>query len=1037
MGVSSAEDGAVGGRPPRSVARLAAQRAIEHRDGGQLRRAAAWFEPEIRRGRPLVRWWWLGLYVAAVAPLFAHLSWLSCIKVDEEFVRTAWQVVAAVAALSFAVALFVIPASQSSDWRLSIREFVHEARIELFIHLNMAGLLVDWLVLLGVGYGGAEGWAGRWAALTVGLTIISIPVLFQQAISSMDPARMQRSVQRKVIRAVRESVGAEVRERLATVIVRQFAIRHGVDFAGFLFEPDQQQQHVVRAKSTGLIRDINLRRLHKIINSIREDAPTASIKIGTYVGRPAGERELLAVLPHGTSDATCTKVASCFTIDATGTRSTLDAELSRLRQGALSAIRNGQSDLFKQWSDLYRELLLAYPRAWQDYGERFDKGAASSLHPFELPQLSRVMDDLQEQFRQAVLGNHREIVESIDSLIFRLGLDSIRLFAGGLLTAVLGLTSRLQEEARETTGSELARAAYARQHDLLFSIIDHGIEPPLVRERFDESEQEAAAQACSDVFIRLRDTIKRLIDLERYEDAKSVTTRWISVLSHWDGDADDLAWRIELFDQHDDHSPDAQQRRAGLARQHHLAKLRDALIDQRRQHLFELSAWTLRRIEESSADGAEELFAFLVGHVGGATHRIAAARALLSADTALSDWILFTLPPRQAHFVGTDSLVLRTLALSLLMVAPSNGSSVAFPVEEWVDQYGDRLQDAIEKVNWDRWSSILPAATPPETTGPQSDPPVPSAVDIDRDRQQRRDALLRGLATAIEQFKAAERQALIQATPSPERVEWFLSLIREGVTDSRLADVLAGGVVELPVDQLAVPRYRAGPHQWINKDWFLEDCAVVNVDDVARELGTAVGRGETGVLFKALENATPSSSATGDFARDLSEAIEALRTRSLHPITVVGPVNWRLWRAADVQHADRDQHVPEGTGESMVHWIEGRIGEDVLVVEWPDWSGDRVVVADLPSYIELQRGIYDGGGTMLEQLQFYDEDAAVSLATENPQMMASDERQSVEARAEEIQTQALLRVERAVSTRIKDESAAVAVQVPAELQRDA
>lgn len=990
----------------------------------------------IRRFDRITRYWPVGIYAVSVAPLFFSLTWFSCIDANVEFVKSAWGVIASVAALSFAVAFFAIQGTQSSDWRLTIREFISEAKIALFIHINVAALLVDWAVLLDFGHGGPDGWAGRWAAITAGVAILTPAILFERAVTSMDPARLQRSIQRRVIRAVTDSVRTEIEQRLALNITREFAKSHDVSMSGFLFEPDQEP--AVRSKRSGVIRDIKLRKLCSTIQKLRKDIPSARVKIGVYVGRVIPSDEPIVVLPHDVTSEAQERFEPCFKIAHSNNRNDLDTELKRLRQGALAAIRDGQSDQHEQWAELYGELLLTYPRAWNEYGERFDQNAAKGLDPFQLPQTGRITDDLREQFEQALNADHREIIESLKSLLTRLMLSSVELSAHGLLSTLLGLSAQAQHVAQRLENSSLADDARISLRDLPFFVLEHGVDRTLRRERSTDDQKATATEFANLLFTEIRNTAKRLIDEGRFAEAEEVVRIWSGSLSQWNINTDEIDWQLEMARlQHPDGSPEVEGLIEEQRRVQKLTDLRVALLDQRRKHIFEVAAWTFRILEKNDSPDAKQLFAFLIGQVGGASDRISAARQLLNTDTALSNWILFSLPTRQAHFIGTDGLVLRTLALGLLMVAPTNGNRIVFPTEEWLVARAQVLREAIERFlsEWDEWTPILPNEN--IAAEPRHEDAAPESAELDANlyRRKRAEAVLHGLSTAIEKFQSSERDTLVQAVPSQQRIDWFLTLLDKGVTSSRFADLLTDGVAELPVGQLVEPRYRSGPYQWVPKDWFLEGCNVVNVDDVAQDLGALVGQGEAEILFSAIRQAQSIETVGGDITTDLNSAIALLRARSFRPTAIIGPINWRLWQEIGIQRNDTAGFLPAGVGERMAHWVEGHIG-DVLIIESSEWPNDHIVVLDFPAHIELQRGIYEDGSTLRRQLQFFDPEAARALAEENPRMMASEERISLEARVEEIRTQALLRVERAVSTRTKDAKAAVSIPIPADIRRE-
>ncbi len=134
------------------------------------------------------------------------------------YLGTAWQVVAAAVGVSVALIAFVFEAFMSSGERHfggTLREFVDHTGLLWLFDLAAASLVLDGLVLAGVGSGAPGGWAGLSAAVLSGVTLIGLLVVVPRAIVRiLDPARMLRMRRRRgqevIARAIEEQLVGQV-----------------------------------------------------------------------------------------------------------------------------------------------------------------------------------------------------------------------------------------------------------------------------------------------------------------------------------------------------------------------------------------------------------------------------------------------------------------------------------------------------------------------------------------------------------------------------------------------------------------------------------------------------------------------------------------------------------------------------------------------------------------------------------------------------------------------------------------------------------
>jgi hypothetical protein len=99
---------------------------------------------------------------------------------------------------------------------------------------------------------------------------------------------------------------------------------------------------------------------------------------------------------------------------------------------------------------------------------------------------------------------------------------------------------------------------------------------------------------------------------------------------------------------------------------------------------------------------------------------------------------------------------------------------------------------------------------------------------------------------------------------------------------------------------------------------------------------------------------------------------------------------------------------------------------------------DRVWIIDLAAFATWRQWIVDEeGGQLRIEFEDFDEEQALNLATENPNMLRSSELESVADRAARIRTRVYLRVRERFEIIVKDQEAARWLKVPEELRWNA
>ena len=132
-----------------------------------------------------------------------------------EFIRTLWQVEGAVLALSITVIVFAFQAIGSSRYGASLYEFAQDTRIYPVFYWGIVCLVVDGLVLLGLGKGAPNGGAGTWAVAVSFSSLPLVALVFSGTIRALDPDRIHDRRVRRLRDEVRQAVEREIFERIA------------------------------------------------------------------------------------------------------------------------------------------------------------------------------------------------------------------------------------------------------------------------------------------------------------------------------------------------------------------------------------------------------------------------------------------------------------------------------------------------------------------------------------------------------------------------------------------------------------------------------------------------------------------------------------------------------------------------------------------------------------------------------------------------------------------------------------------------------
>ena len=211
-----------------------------------------------------------------------------------DLLMAAWQVEAAVLALSAAVAVFAFQVFASERRGMTLTEFAEQSALISLLELGAAALLIAASVLFGWGFGAPGGWAAFVAVCALLLPIALLPPMFRRAIAVLDPSELDdrrrallaQAIEREVDRAYVLDLGGQIFRRwLVGRLITLHPIRFGSSFGGTRLV----------AKKSGTVMDVNLSRLASLTK--RSTAAGRSVHLFAELGSSVDEGDVLMTYP--------------------------------------------------------------------------------------------------------------------------------------------------------------------------------------------------------------------------------------------------------------------------------------------------------------------------------------------------------------------------------------------------------------------------------------------------------------------------------------------------------------------------------------------------------------------------------------------------------------------------------------------------------------------------------------------------------------------------------------------------------------------
>jgi hypothetical protein len=709
-------------------------------------------------------------------------------------------------------------------------------------------------------------------------------------------------------------------------------------------------------------------------------------------------------------------------------RDTLSEAADRLHEEALEAIRGGSLGRYEEVLDAYQEALLAFPTAWARYGQRFDYQAARGSNLLGIGQTERFLMNLGSELREAARSDVRDIAFAAAYMPARIARRGFDLDAIELSRRALGLSPIVYTAVGRGPATEIAeivkektwRHLYEFAHYPLASYVEE-------REGVSGEEQRKAAEFLRQVFVAYNSLLVQMVELRDLRTLREADRAWSRILLHWAPEHEEPfeelvdAMARELGEEDTRVSEARQQVEAKRQR----VAIKEELLGLRTAYRYGLCFWALRRLREAEDPGQwVAVFEYLASHFKSVDSIVRAAGVALAAEAEdtvpWSDWILSELPEEEVHYVGADTEILRAFVTLMLLSTDLEARASSVGPLEWMPVKLEQVEQLLDEALQDEAlkNHLLPS---------------------EERLQERAEVLRAALRRSAQEQKELEEEKIRESPLVPEKLEGFKCSLREGWSENRLAAPLfrlVGAYEELSEHPPGDDGW-FGTDEWLPKAMFVAEPHVYGAESIAHQFGFSLASGEVRELVNKLSNSPGEGEDAGPFPEKIRATLRKMVEEGYSPSVILAPLSWRLMRDMGIEGGPRrrnDPSPPEGIPPEAARNFRGQVDE-VPVFELLRTPEDRIWIVDLAAFATWRQWLINEKGEYLRiEFEDFDEEQALDLAREYPNMLRSDQRESVADRAVAIRSLVYLKVRERFEVRVKDQKAARWLDVPNELR---
>jgi len=941
-----------------------------------------------------------------------------------EFIKVLWQVAASVLALSIAVIIFAFQSVPSSRYGIKLHEFARDTHLFPIFYWGIVGLLVDLLVLLGIGKGAPAGGAGSWAVFVSGSSLLFVAVVFTRTVRALDPDRLHSRRLERLRKEVDLAVEREILERIAYNLLQEKCEKAGIRLAPMSVTSLPTGAKAVTAPRSGQVRDIDLQILEELTTGAAAHNGTPShFELRVYLGMKVLQGHKMLVLPSS-ADEIMEKAKRVVRLEEGASADSLAEAAERLHEEARVATRDGSPARYADAVDAYEAALFAFPEAWQRYGQRFDLQVSRGLNPLGLGQTEKFLSNLARELDEAAVSGVRDVAFAAAYAPARITRRAYLPDAVALSEEALRLFDVVYRSAARAPASEVARVVKSKVPTHLYELAEYELAARIESWDASPEERRKAEEFLRQVFAAFNYLMKSMIELKDAETLRETDLLWSGIFQYWTPEYEEpLGLSVDrLANQHGEDAPEvlAERNREHVKLQ--MASIKERLTRQRTTYRYGLCFWALRRLlGERVTEEWTLLFEHLRSHFSSVEMIVEGASLAFAAEAERdgvrwSDWILHDLPPGpggvRGGAVGASSEILRAFVTLLLMSDDLEAQASSVGPLEWLPVRLEEAERLLDEVS--------------------SNQTLQESLLRDARFEQRSETVQELLRRSAQLQKDLEEREIRESTLSPEKVEDFESKVREAWSRSRLA---------APLFQLAEAYEEPdedppGGENWFEFDgWTLKSVLVPEPEVyggevIAQHIGSEFANAEVWELLAKLSDSPQKQQASGSITDKIRATLRSMREDNLEPSAILVAPPFRFKSVEfDVAESGGLSSLPAGTPEGVIRYFLGRI-EDVPIFRSLYIPENQACVIDLAHFATWRQWrIGDDGDLLSIETKVFTEEEALNLAREHPDLISNLQHLSDEDRAAQIRARARVRVREPIEIRISNQNAAVRVDI--------
>ena len=984
--------------------------AFGHRS---VRAAAGRLLPAIRRRRRVARL--LGRHQVGVALVIFALvlavtfapDWdVQIPPLNDEgaaraYLQTLWQVLAAAVGISIVMIAFVLEAFLSAGEKRhggTLREFAADTWLLMAIDLGAASLITVGIVLQGNLQSAPVGWAGAMAILFSGTAVVVLlAVIPRRILRVIDPEQLRRLRSERTNEAVddalSEQIVGQIGDHLVLATEETSRVTRGISGpAGTC---------IASASRDGYLHDIRLGQLERVARRLLKGQ---SVEVLVTAGNEVQCGQELACVSQGQSALSRWRIRRAFVVRRrTSVRSiqALNRTLDKLAQQGFDAVRRRQEGEWREIGQLYRDILVKFPRVAHQLGVPFE-GGVSRPGLLGYGPTSRLLDDLRDDLREVLVVDDPRIADALAHVFVRVAEDARGLKAKAIIADTLGMYVAMYVLARDavarTGETSTSRLLIERSHRLLFDGIAAVGGYDLAGSSPREIDQADAVSNLRSAFAPAQAFLRTVISRADADVLKTSLERLGEITETW-----------------------APTGRPAPATGDLLSEIDGMILV-----LAMWAAYVLAQSEDPTSTPSAFALSLLLGNLNDAK-RLLDAYEVVNADRGESfnddwSWWFYDEERGGVQNLNGDPHIDRALILALAVIAGAQ-SSLQLEPRPVLDYRADGLLQALESVERDpRWGFLVPATASREPTDPIALPDDAFAVALATVR-----TALNGAISARASAVAAE---IRQAGLSTDQVQQFVrSTVRTARAGRVIRDLMvhvgAASSIDRPESALL------GSRSWMNKPFFTGDASYVGQDMAARDLARRANLHELALLLDALPEG-PVIPAPANMRDAVEHAIRAMRQHGLSPSLILTPISYELAQALAI-HPFGGVPLNVGTIPAAHSGAFNGLIDDVPVLDDPRVASDRVLIVDLAGSVRLEEWPTDSDSGIEVGVKAFTADEAATFVDQHPSVVAEDSTRA--ATVELLQAKVLIEMNLCWRVVSKDPTAVRLIEVPDSLRR--